>query len=67
MELNSEVDFQGYFFKGFNSSNNKTFVSHLAEDCKSNQVYKELNDNSKATYFSNTYVDSIAQKLRDIN
>ena len=63
-ETNSEVDLQGYFFlKGKNLSNNKTFVSHLAEDCKSNQVYKGiLNDHSKATYFSNTYVDSIAQK-----
>ena len=64
LELNSEVDLQGYFFlKGSNSANNKTFVSHCAEDCKSNQVYKGiLNDNSKATYFSNTHVDSIAQK-----
>ncbi len=64
LEMNSEVDLQGYFFlKGTNTSNNKTYVSHLAEDCKSNQVYKGiLNDNSKATYFSNTYVDSIAQK-----
>ena len=63
-EENSEVDYQGYFFlNGDNTSNNKTFVSHLAEDCKSNQVYKGiLNDNSKATYFSNTYVDSLAQK-----
>ncbi len=63
-ETNSEVDLQGYFFlKNSNSSNNKTFVSHLAEDCRSNQVYKGiLNDNSKATYFSNTHVDSIAQK-----
>ena len=62
--INSEVDLQGYFFlKDFNTTNNKTFVSHLAEDCKSSQVYKGiLNNNSKATYFSNTYVDSIAQK-----
>ena len=64
LETNSEVDLQGFFFlNGTNSSNNKTFVSHLAEDCKSNQVYKGiLNDNAKATYFSNTFVDSIAQK-----
>ncbi len=63
-QINSEVDLQGYFFlKGTNFSNNKTFVSHLAENCKSNQVYKGiLNDSSKATYFSNTHVDSIAQK-----
>ncbi len=60
----SEADLQGYFFlKDSNNCNNKTFISHLAEDCRSNQVYKGiLNDNSKATYFSNTYVDSIAQK-----
>ena len=35
----------------------------LAENCKSNQVYKGiLNDRSKATYFSNTHVDQVAQK-----
>ena len=63
-EINSEVDLQGIFFlKDKNSSNNKTFIKHLAEDCKSNQVYKGiLNDSAKATYFSNTYVDKIAQK-----
>ena len=63
-QSHSEVDLQGFFFlKGNNSSNNKTFVSHLAEDCKSNQVYKGiLNEKSNATYFSNTYVDSKAQK-----
>ena len=63
-EINSEVDLQGIFFlKGENITNNKTFVKHLAEDCKSNQVYKGiLNDNAKATYFSNTHVDQIAQK-----
>ena len=43
-------------------------LSHLAEDCKSNQVYKGiLNDNSKATYFSNTYVDQVAQKTEGIS
>ncbi len=64
IELNSEADLQGIFFlKDNNTSNNKTFVKHLAEDCKSNQVYKGiLNDHSKATYFSNTYVDQVAQK-----
>ena len=63
-EINSEVDLQGIFFlKGENTSNNKTFVKHIAEDCKSNQVYKGiLNDKAKATYFSNTYVDQSAQK-----
>ena len=63
-ETNSEVDFRGFFFlKDLNTSNNKTFVNHMAEDCKSNQVYKGvLNDKSKATYFSNTHVDSVAQK-----
>ena len=64
IEANSEADLQGIFFlKDNNTSNNKTFVKHLAEDCKSNQVYKGiLNDRSKATYFSNTHVDQVAQK-----
>ncbi len=64
IETNSETDLQGIFFlKDDNKSNNKTFVKHLAEDCKSNQVYKGiLNDYSKATYFSNTHVDQVAQK-----
>ncbi len=64
IEANSEADLQGIFFlKDNNLSNNKTFVKHLAEDCKSNQVYKGiLNDSSKATYFSNTHVDQVAQK-----
>ena len=64
IETNSEADLQGIFFlKDNNTSNNKTFVKHLAEDCKSNQVYKGiLNDRSKATYFSNTHVDQVAQK-----
>ncbi len=64
IEINSEVDLQGIFFlKDNNTSNNKTFVKHLAENCKSNQVYKGiLNDRSKATYFSNTHVDQVAQK-----
>ncbi len=63
-EMNSEVDLQGIFFlKDKNTSNNKTFVKHLAEGCKSNQVYKGiLNDSAEATYFSNTHVDQIAQK-----
>jgi len=64
IETNSEADLQGIFFlKDNNTSNNKTFVKHLAEDCKSNQIYKGiLNDRAKATYFSNTYVDQAAQK-----
>ncbi len=64
IETNSEADLQGIFFlKDNNISNNKTFVSHLAEGCKSNQVYKGiLNDRAKATYFSNTHVDQVAQK-----
>ncbi len=64
IEANSEADLQGIFFlKDNNTSNNKTFVKHLAEDCKSNQVYKGiLKDRSKATYFSNTHVDQVAQK-----
>jgi len=64
LETNSEADLQGIFFlQDNNTSNNKTFVKHLAENCKSNQVYKGiLNDRAKATYFSNTYVDQLAQK-----
>ena len=64
LEINSEADLQGIFFlKDNNTSNNKTFVKHFAEDCKSNQVYKGiLNDRAKATYFSNTHVDQVAQK-----
>ena len=63
-DIESEVDLKGFFFlKDSNISDNKTFVKHLAENCKSNQIYKGiLNDNSKAAYFSNTFVDSIAQK-----
>jgi len=64
LEINSEADLQGIFFlKDNNTSNNKTFVKHFAEHCKSNQVYKGiLNDRAKATYFSNTHVDQLAQK-----
>ncbi len=64
LEINSEADLQGIFFlKDNNTSNNKTFVKHFAEDCKSNQVYKGiLKDRAKATYFSNTHVDQVAQK-----
>ena len=64
LETNSEADLQGIFFlQDNNISNNKTLVKHLAENCKSNQVYKGiLNDRAKATYFSNTYVDQVAQK-----
>ena len=63
-ETNSQVDLQGFFFlRNSNTSNNKTFVRHSSDDCKSNQAYKGiLNDSSKATYFSNTHVDSVAQK-----
>ena len=63
-DINSSVDLKGYFFlKDSNTSNNKTFVKHLAENCKSNQIYKGiLNNNSKASYYSNTHVDSVAQK-----
>ena len=64
LEINSEADLQGIFFlQDNNTTNNKTLVKHLAEDCKSNQVYKGiLNDRAKATYFSNTYVDQVAKK-----
>jgi len=64
VEEDSKVSHTGFFFiNSDNVSDNKTYVSHLAERCQSNQVYKGvLTDKSKANYFSNTYVDKIAQK-----
>ena len=64
VEENSKASHSGFFFINSNNiSDNKTYVSHLAEDCQSNQIYKGvLTDKSKANYFSNTYVDKIAQK-----
>ena len=41
-----------FFLKDNNACSNKTFVSHNAENCESNQTYKGiLNDISKANYF----------------
>ncbi len=52
-----------FFLKDNNACSNKTFVSHNAENCESNQTYKGiLNDISKANYFSNTFVAENAQK-----
>tara|TARA_Y100001970_G_scaffold258688_1_gene338856 strand:- start:18694 stop:19917 length:1224 start_codon:yes stop_codon:yes gene_type:complete len=64
IDENSEVSHTGFFFiKDNNISDNKTYVKHLATNCKSNQIYKGvLENNSKASYFSNTYVDKDAQK-----
>jgi len=52
-----------FFLKDTNSADNKTYVRHLSESCKSDQIYKGvLNGKSKATYYSNTFVDKNAQK-----
>ena len=60
----SKASLKGCFFlKSNNICSNKTFVSHNAENCESDQTYKGiLNDNSKANYYSNTFVSEIAQK-----
>ena len=69
VEENSKVSHIGFFFiNSDNVSDNKTYVRHLAENCQSNQIYKGvLTDKSKANYFSNTYVDKIAQKTEAFN
>ena len=52
-----------FFLKDKNACSNKTFVTHNAENCESDQTYKGvLNNNSKANYFSNTFVSKNAQK-----
>ena len=63
-DTGSVVNHNGLFFlKDTNSADNKTYVRHLSESCKSDQIYKGiLNGKSKATYYSNTFVDKNAQK-----
>jgi len=63
-DTGSVVNHNGIFFlKDTNSADNKTYVRHLSESCKSDQIYKGiLNGKSKATYYSNTFVDKNAQK-----
>jgi Fe-S cluster assembly protein SufD len=52
-----------FFLKNNNVCSNKTYISHNAENCESDQIYKGiLNNNSKANYFSNTFVSKNAQK-----
>ena len=52
-----------FFLKDDNVCSNKTYINHNAENCESDQTYKGiLNDNSKASYYSNTYVSETAQK-----
>jgi len=63
-DTGSVVNHNGIFFlKDTNSADNKTYVRHLSESCKSDQIYKGiLKGKSKATYYSNTFVDKNAQK-----
>ena len=60
----SKAELKGCFFLNDNNTcSNKTYINHNAENCSSDQTYKGiLNDNSKANYFSNTFVSDIAQK-----
>ncbi|MDC0161632.1 SufD family Fe-S cluster assembly protein [bacterium] len=60
----SKADLKGCFFiQNKNICSNKTYVSHNAENCESNQTYKGiLNNEAKANYYSNTYVSKNAQK-----
>ena len=52
-----------FFLKDNNICSNKTFITHNAENCESDQTYKGiLNDRSKANYYSNTFVSENAQK-----
>jgi len=63
-ESGSTVNYNGVFFlKDFNKADIKTYVKHKSENCKSDQIYKGvLTGKSKATYYSNTFVDKEAQK-----
>ncbi len=52
-----------FFLRDKNICSNKTFISHNAESCESEQTYKGiLNNSSKANYYSNTFVSQNAQK-----
>ena len=63
-DTGSVVSHNGVFFlKDINKADNKTYVRHLSESCKSDQIYKGVLDGkSKATYYSNTFVEKNAQK-----
>ena len=63
-DTGSVVNHNGVFFlNDTNSADNKTYVRHLSESCKSDQIYKGvLHGKSKATYYSNTFVEKNAQK-----
>jgi len=63
-DTGSVVNHNGVFFlKDTNSADNKTYVKHLSACCKSDQIYKGvLSGKSKATYYSNTFVEKNAQK-----
>tara|TARA_B100001769_G_scaffold114016_1_gene88888 strand:- start:157 stop:1383 length:1227 start_codon:yes stop_codon:yes gene_type:complete len=60
----SKASLKGCFFlKDKNICSNKTNIKHNAENCISDQTYKGiLNDHSKASYYSNTFVSENAQK-----
>ena len=52
-----------FFLKDKNVCSNKTNIIHNAEHCISDQSYKGiLNNQSKANYYSNTFVSENAQK-----
>jgi Fe-S cluster assembly protein SufD len=52
-----------FFLKNKNVCSNKTNIIHNDEHCVSNQTYKGiLNDESKANYYSSTFVSENAQK-----
>ena len=52
-----------FFLKDKNVCSNKTNIIHNAEHCVSDQTYKGiLNNQSKANYYSNTFVAENAQK-----
>jgi len=66
-KLNGELSYASlegcFFLKDKNISSNKTYITHNAENCQSNQTYKGiLNHESKANYYSNTFVAKDAQK-----
>lgn len=60
----SNASLKGCFFlKNKNICSNKTNIIHNSENCVSDQTYKGiLNDHSKASYYSNTFVSENAQK-----
>ncbi len=60
----SKASLKGCFFlKDDNVCSNKTYITHNAENCESDQTYKGiLNNSSKANYYSNTFVSQNAQK-----